>query len=413
MLSIDNLETCVQSIKAENNDQSLCAVTMFFGDQNSLDQYNSGLNPKNKQYKLISVMYLIEQFNEQITLPVLLQICKRICPPDKIDSTYIAEKITNVMEQTSTDMAVLVDVTQFEVNNIIKLFNSVKGIIITEKGECKKFPDVHSLSLICAIPGVGSIMMGSYLYMIKEKNFNRITKKKWDVQLGILDLASSFFNVDGFCAYSKFGFEYDRRFNLYTNCYDPEDGLYNNLPMCVDISQMSTENIIRIVNNEFKLVKDPLCNLKGEKQIIESIIKKINTAKNAIVSDNPLINESKVLRLLTDNVNRFESLEFQNAFNNIIIMRFSPANSKREKIKTFEYLKDSFDKLRNDPETTQKVLHCFIQEEEDIQDNKPAKTTKNSRGGKIKSTRKIKRKTIKTKRKPIKNKRKTRRKPIR
>ena len=394
---------------------------MFFGNQHILDTYNSGLTQGNHNYSVISSKYLVDN---GVTWEFLKTVVAPICPRDAINSNYLNDKVNEVMGQTTSDMAVIVDKRLFDLGNNIRLGASVKGFIITQQGECEKFPEVHSLSLICSnVAGVGSIMLGAYLYMIKANEANNF------LQIGILDLASSFFNVKGYCAYTKFGFQYNEEMELYSNCYDPTDGFYNNLPMIVDVALMSQESIVRIVNQEEKLPKDPLCDLRDEAQIIESVIKKITTAKDAIQHNNPQLNELAILKMLTENVEEFESEKFKQAYR-IIMSQFNPDTLKRVKLKNFTELNESFERLRrNDPGMRENVLF-FISTESPIKDidrdkKREDKSLKKvaayepgpdpeqrtylrarpTRGGKRKSTRKTKRRTQK-------NKRKTRRKPI-
>jgi hypothetical protein len=398
---------------------------MFFGNQDILDTYNRALTGGNSNYRVISGKYLNDN---GVDWEFLKTIVKPICPSDSIDSNYLNDKVKEVINQTTSDMAVIVDNRQFVMGNNVTLGASVKGFLITQTGECNKFPEVHSLSLICGnVQGIGSIMMGAYLYMIKANNFN-ITDD--DIQIGILDLASSFFNVKGYCAYTKFGFQYNQEMELYSDCYDPADGFYNNLPMFVNVKSWSQEYIVSIVNLEERLPKDPLCDLRGDEQIIESVIKKITTAKDAIQQNNPQHNELQILKTLTDNVEKFESDKFKQAYR-IIMSRFNPDTLKREKIKNIHELNESFEKLRrNEQEDMRKNVLYYISTEskeadrdkrredksvkkEAANDAEPAQrrflTARSSArpsyklGGKRKSTRKSKRRTLK-------NKRKTRRK---
>ena len=77
---------------------------------------------------------------------------------------------------------------------------SIVALIIVQKGECKKMPDAFAVNLICvkhgAFKGCGTLLMALYLYTILYHPF----------QPGLLELAGGFYNLDGLCLYSKFGF---------------------------------------------------------------------------------------------------------------------------------------------------------------------------------------------------------------
>jgi len=412
---------------------------MFFGNQGLLDTYNSGLLLENSNYSIIRVQHLVDN---GVQWDFLKTVVAPICPGDEIDPNYVNDKINAVMLQTICDMAVIVDKRSLREMSNVALTASVKGFIITQRGECVKFPEVHSVSLICSksgIPGVGSIMLGAYLYMIKANTFNRVLALD-NMQIGILDLAQSFYNVKAYCVYNKFGFQYNPNLRLYSECYNPEDGLYNNLPMVVDVTMWPNDYALALVNQREKLQKDPLCDLRGEEQLIESFIKKLTTAKAAIELAEPQVDSFRALGV---SINRFSKKEIQKAYNAITIRyEFNPETLKRTKITvSFEQV---IDELRNNPDTRAKVLSILrqadilrqaeqnvvatpipLEENIDREQRREDKSLKSvvaenaaepvprrilrartsALGGKRKSTRKCKRKTIK-------NKRKTRRKPI-
>jgi hypothetical protein len=405
---------------------------MFFENQGYLDTYNSGLLNENSNYSVLSGNYLSKN---GITWDFLKTVVAPICPSDEIDGNYVNDKIDAVVLQTICDMAVIVDKRQFVMSNVA-LTASVKGFIITQRGECVKFPEVHSVSLICSkseISGIGSIMLGAYLYMIKANNFNRVPALD-NMQIGILDLAQSFYNVKAYCAYNKFGFQYNPDLRFYSNCYDPEDGLYNNLPMVVNVAFWPFDYALALVNQIQRLQKDPLCDLRGGEQLIESFIRKLITAKAAI----ELVAEPQVdsFRALGDSINRFSTKEIKKAYKTITNRyQFNPATHKNTKIiLSFEQV---IEDLRDNPDTQAKVLSILLEENIDRDQRREDKKSRNvvaenhaepagqrrflrartsarsnaisgaapRLGGKRKSTRK-------SKRKPIKNKRKTRRNPI-
>ena len=86
-----------------------------------------------------------------------------------------------------------------------KILESVVGFLIVQKGECKTYPRDYSVNLICVrdgvVPGSGQVLLGLYLYTILE-----CQKTTGYLQRGLLELAGGYYNIEGLCLYSKFGF---------------------------------------------------------------------------------------------------------------------------------------------------------------------------------------------------------------
>lgn len=130
----------------------------------------------------------------------------------------------------------------------------VLGLLITQKNECIRYPNVHTINLICSIHQKGSFLMGLYLYTIKQRSLNLLTDGR---QLGLLELANGFINIGGLCMYSKYGFTMD--YDLYgKNCF-PD---YDNLPMQVDVKNITPEQIISIYKGIGVFNKPPICGVK-------------------------------------------------------------------------------------------------------------------------------------------------------
>jgi hypothetical protein len=80
--------------------------------------------------------------------------------------------------------------------------NTIVGFIIAQRGECPKYPDAYVVNLICTrVSGISKLLLGGYLYAIKSQPHL--------LQLGILELAGAFGNLDGYCAYGGVGFVID------------------------------------------------------------------------------------------------------------------------------------------------------------------------------------------------------------
>jgi hypothetical protein len=129
--------------------------------------------------------------------------------------------------------------------------------------------------------------------MIKAGGFNMENQQ----QLGILDLASSFINVGGFCSYRKFGFQYEKDKKLYQNCYNTEDGHYANLPMVATITDKTTDYIVNLVNGKEKVTKGKLCDdfkIKEEQQLY-AFTEFCLVVLEAVKEDNPSETDDTVL----------------------------------------------------------------------------------------------------------------------
>ena len=77
------------------------------------------------------------------------------------------------------------------------------SVMIVQKGECENRPKTVAIKLICSTRSMkANILMGAYLYTIKHT-------PSID-QIGILELAGGFKNLQGYCLYTKFGFVADK-----------------------------------------------------------------------------------------------------------------------------------------------------------------------------------------------------------
>lgn len=327
---------------------------MFFGNQEALNSYSFALWGQERKYELLSINYLIS--NQIITTDFLrTNFGPSVCSKD-INYTYVNEKISSAMEQTICDMVVLVD-TSYERGNNDSFLRGTQGFMITEKGECKKIPEVHSISLICSkagssLPGAGSIMLGAYLFMIKSNMCNFLSDGI--SQVGILDLAHSYSNVGGFCAYAKFGFKYSPELKLYQNCYNPDDGLYANLPMAVNVMSWTQDNVLALVKGTQKMEKGRLCDLRGEDQLIQSFLDRIRTARDAILQDNPQLSSAEVQNVLAKNLKTFATNEVKSAYD-LMTTRFNETTLRKEKIT----LDQALSNLETDAVLRQRILEIL------------------------------------------------------
>jgi len=144
--------------------------------------------------------------------------------------------------------------------------DSIIGFIIVEKNMCVKYSDAYGINLICSRsgvePGIGSLLMGLYLYTIvshpkslpssKTTSLTTYPSGKATIRyelignedevssqvpvfttndvlipvqhVGILELAGGYKNVPGLCLYEKFGFKYDPLL-LKKNCFSDVENL--------------------------------------------------------------------------------------------------------------------------------------------------------------------------------------------
>lgn len=120
-------------------------------------------------------------------------------------------------------------------------FDKIHSFLVTEMGECKSQPRVHSVNLICSnVAGGGAVLMGAYLYCIKRTPALP--------QLGLLELAGGFKNTKGLCAYSKFGYIPNLMY-LGPHCF----GDSGNLPMSIDVSRLAVDQILEVVRGKAKV----------------------------------------------------------------------------------------------------------------------------------------------------------------
>jgi len=290
---------------------------MLFSDQAALDTFMGQINVVTNNIPKYNFKLYNYQSLKDKSVNIKTCITKgKICSSD-IGREYISEKLDMVEKRQNSDILILLDEEKlitwrggtYTQNSVQE---SVVGFIISEKGECAKYNNVHSLSLICTKPGaqvppgfgVGSILLGAYLYMIKAGGFNMENQQ----QLGILDLASSFINVGGFCSYRKFGFQYEKDKKLYQNCYNTADGHYANLPMVATITDKTTDYIVNLVNGKEKVTKGKLCDdfkVKEEQQLY-AFTEFCLVALEAVKDDNPSETDDTVLlKILQEEVQNY------------------------------------------------------------------------------------------------------------
>jgi hypothetical protein len=313
----------------------------LFNNQSSLDLFIGNL-----QFDANIKLYNSESFDTEIGMSQAIRthLSQNMC--NYIDDAYVRDKISDALSNNAN-----VDII-FLINELNKKTDKIIGFLISVKGECARLQDTHSISLICTtkVPGSGTILLGAYLYSIKQIG----------QEYGILDLAKGFVNISAYCAYQKFGFNYVPALDLYNNCYPVEDGLYDNLPMVVSIASLSYDDIYNIIKGSKKLPKNPLCNVK-DNQNVHAFIEKVKFV-DYITNDKTMTREYIVNKPKITGDERYEA-----AYN---LLR--PPNSNNDYI---DEINKNADLMRN----FVKVLPVYDMVETKITPPPKAKTKKQHR----------------------------------
>ena len=192
---------------------------------------------------------------------VLARTCKK-----SIRATYFYEALTDACKRvanvpTTSDVLFLTSTKERKV----KLFKGSKqdltikvgdkvGILVVEKGECKEYPHIPALKIICSPISISPILLYIYAYILLKQKIDR----------GILELAGNYHNTAGFCAYTRFGFREDFR-NKNPNCFgeDEKKPKYpTTLPMTMDLANITPGVLDKVLHKELALAVDPLCYKK-------------------------------------------------------------------------------------------------------------------------------------------------------
>ena len=171
----------------------------------------------------------------------LMNNCTSIC--SGINIGYIKDKVKKSMQTNKYDILAIESNT-----------GTFYGFMITEQGGCNhvsKYRNVPVLSLVCSSPDAkqanispARVMMYTYL----------IALKKQSIKYGILDLASTYNNISGYCLYKKFGFDENMELK---QCLNSK----SNLPMIVDVDNITENELwdLLFYNTPFRRV-DVLCD---------------------------------------------------------------------------------------------------------------------------------------------------------
>ena len=277
-------------------------------------------------YKLYNIDDIIDSIrsistekNYNANIKLFMDKCsEKICK--NIGSKYSKLTINDVFNNNKFDLAIL-SIPFDKDDSISKMIDGVVGFIVTELGECNLYPNAYSIKLVCTtLPGIGTILMGLYLYAIVfhpkiEDSKNKLTAKipthhvkqgdKFISKLipiqhvAVLELAGGYTNITGLCLYEKFGFIQDTTMNV-PRCFSD----IRNLPMIIKFDERygtDTENtkfiIIDIVAGTDKgFEKDTLCSIRPQSdQVLLSYLLYIKRAIELRMDMGDLDNLSKAL----------------------------------------------------------------------------------------------------------------------
>ena len=211
---------------------------MSFFDEQLLTNFSLDI----KGNYLYSLNTLINTFNMTRTA-IITNIIALNCK-DSIGRDYIEDLLKLIVKKNTInpkyDLVVITETVLTQPNDP----GIFKGFAIVQQGECNKYPDNFCLNLICSAAKKGKILLGLYLYIIK--NHINIANK-----IGLLELANGYINGAGFCLYSKYGFVYDIK--LYGDCFP----YCNNMPMICDLTNIPSSDIIEVITSNKQLMSNP------------------------------------------------------------------------------------------------------------------------------------------------------------
>jgi len=132
-----------------------------------------------------------------------------------------------------------------------KMRRAVAGVVIVQKGECKRSTQSWCVEVICVRPNTlrGSLLMGACLYCIK-----RLVNNTYIKQECLLELTDGYSNLPAFYSYTALGFLRDD--SLWgKDCFNTEGCM----PMRANVAVVTPDDIIKKV-----LGTAPLLNLSVE-----------------------------------------------------------------------------------------------------------------------------------------------------
>jgi hypothetical protein len=280
-----------KKIKLDKNNLNISSNISTFFTYTIIKDYNNAVS-SDQQLTILNLEQMCNRLNEingqdnhnnilllQQLLPKL--VCKSISERYTIESI---QKATTPLEHIDYDICFLIN------NSTNSIETLIKGFLIVQRSQCAKYPNVYCLKLVCALEK-GHLLVGCYLYVILSHpilpdNFNRI--KKHDIiypeatnapyygtpieKIGLLELSTSYKNINALCLYSKFGFKEDKNLRgYYSNCFIEE----TNLPMIINIYEhgMTIDKLIKIVKRQEEIYKKHIICQITDKKLQKILIK--------------------------------------------------------------------------------------------------------------------------------------------
>ena len=160
----------------------------------------------------------ISIFNEKKLIRIDWNDISKMC--DGVGDTYSRISIENALDREKENYDILFAVKDGE----------IIGFLVTLKGECYYFEETHAVHLVCAVKGIGSLLIGAYLYCVSF-----IEGHKY----GLLTLMNSIKNVSGFFSYSKMGFSPEPDL-IKVGCFAQTDCL----PMITEIDKDTRTEVV-------------------------------------------------------------------------------------------------------------------------------------------------------------------------
>lgn len=146
-------------------------------------------------YEITDVMDGYSDYGEEISI---FTNEKKLIRIDWNDITKMCADVDGIYSCNSIKYALDIDKENYDILFAVK-DGEIIGFLVTLKGECDYgiYKNIHTVHLVCAVKGIGSLLIGAYLYCV---SFIR------DHDYGLLTLMNSVKNASGFFSYSKMGF---------------------------------------------------------------------------------------------------------------------------------------------------------------------------------------------------------------
>ena len=315
-------------------------MSLFIGDKfnefrNNIIVQNALINSDGDEYILLNLEEIYYRYQNEHKLQTAIEyLAYHVCVGL---GKYTRDMMREIFVNENIDLDIIVMIKKEEEDSVFC------GVLISEKGECYEHPNILSVNLICTDKKCkikSSVLLAAYLYMIKSSYYQH-----W----GILELSENYLNIQGLCAYGKFGFRKSQMLQEEEGCFRDE-----NLAMSVDIDRCfpNFEDIINVLlpKNPFKVKMDPidLCELYNPSTFPISndvefdkkklhYLKKIQTKLMFIYSQEHLLTygkdsprKEKKLPENLRNRNKFQKL-FIEVFNSLpekVPDKISPVHSK-------------------------------------------------------------------------------------